>query len=164
MVYRDPAPSQENMNELQKRISEFEAENKALKLNEKMTSKLFVENSELKEKLKSKDKEIAELAKNLSKLELDYQAQSINLANVMQKKGISSVSPEPWTEYRLFRRSDLFLNKSGSVKDPPHKDSVTEQINFLSKEGFKVASITSVALDDDEYDSEVTILMEKRHE
>jgi len=102
MVYRDPAPSQENMNELQKRISELEAENKALKLNEKMTSKLFVENSELKEKLKSKDKEIAELAKNLSKLELDYQAQSINLANVMQKKGISSVSPEPWTEYRLF--------------------------------------------------------------
>lgn len=164
MVYRDPAPSQENMNELQKRISEFEAENKALKLNEKMTSKLFVENSELKEKLKSKDKEIAELAKNLSKLELDYQAQSINLANVMQKKGISSVSPEPWTEYRLFRKRRLFLNKSGLVTDPPDKDSVTEQINFLSKQGFKVASITSVALDDDEYDSEVTILMEKRHE
>ena len=162
MVYRDPAPSQENMNELQKRISELEAENKALKLNEKMTSKLFVENSELKEKLKSKDKEIAELAKKISKLEIDYQAQSINLANVMQKKGISSVPPEPWTEYRLFRRKNLFLNKSCSVKDPPDKDSVTEQINFLSKEGFKVTSISSVAFEDEE--SEVTILMEKRHE
>jgi len=48
------------------------------------------------------------------------------------------------------------------VKDPPHKDSVTEQINFLSKEGFKVTSISSVALEDEQ--SQVTILMEKRHE
>jgi hypothetical protein len=79
----------------------------------------------------------------------------------MQKKGISSPSPEPWTEYRLFRRRNLFLNKSCSVKDPPDKDSVTEQINFLSKEGFKVTSISSVAFEDE---SEVTILMEKRHE
>jgi septal ring factor EnvC (AmiA/AmiB activator) len=161
MVYRDPAPSQENINELQKKISELEAENKALKLNDKMTSKLFVDNSDLREKLKSKDQEIAELAKKLSKLEIDYQAQSRNLMNVMQKKGISSPSPEPWTEYRLFRRRNLFLNKSCSVKDPPDKDSVTEQINFLSKEGFKVTSISSVAFEDE---SEVTILMEKRHE
>ena len=161
MVYRDAAQSRENINELQKRISELEAENKALKLNDKMTSKLFVDNSDLREKLKSKDQEIAELAKKISKLEIDYQAQSINLANVMQKKGISSVPPEPWTEYRLFRRKNLFLNKSNSVKDPPDKDSVTEQINFLSKEGFKVTSISSVAFEDE---SEVTILMEKRHE
>lgn len=161
MVYRDPAPSQENINELQKKISELEAENKALKLNDKMTSKLFVDNSDLREKLKSKDQEIAELAKKISKLEIDYQAQSRNLMNVMQKKGISSPSPEPWTEYRLFRRRNLFLNKSCSVKDPPDKDSVTEQINFLSKEGFKVTSISSVAFEDE---SEVTILMEKRHE